>query len=179
MRSQYACPNSNVYAISNAIKKNSILFGFILIVFGYFLTFISYKYSSLTQILIGVIFVLYIAIYIILINLNAELFYNQKELLIYITIFLFIGIGMGLLFANSMVICSATLGGFTGYFLTQMIMQSIVVLFTRYASIVFYVIFSILFSLCIFLGIKFKKHFFIIYSCFIGSYAIVRVILLF
>lgn len=176
MRSQYACPNSNTYAVSNAIKKNSKIFAFVLVLFGFYLTFISYKYTSLTQILIGVIFVLFIAIYFILVNFNAELFYRQNELFIWMIAFFFIGIGIGLLFANSLVVCSATLGGFTGYFLTQMLMQSVVVLFTRYAYIIFYVIFAVLFSLCVFLGIRFKKHFFIIYSCFIGSYAIVRVI---
>jgi tetrahydromethanopterin S-methyltransferase subunit F len=179
MRSKFACPNSNIYAVSNAIKKNSILFGFILILFGFYLTFISYKYSSLTQILIGVFVVLFIAIYFILIKFDPDLFYRQKELLIWIVVFFVIGIGIGLLFANSMVVCSATLGGFTGYFLTQILMQSIVVLLTRYSYIIYYVLIIILFSFLVFLGIRFKKHFFIIFSCFIGSYAIVRVIYFF
>jgi len=175
MRSQYACPNSKTYAISNAIKRNSKLFGYVLIIFGYFLTFISYKHSDLTQILIGVLFILFLSIYFILNTYNTEIFYNQNELFIWIIISFVIGIGIGLLFSNSILACSATLGGFTGYFLTQIFMQSVVVLITRYANIFFWIIFIILFSFCVFLGVKYKKHFFIIYSCFIGAYGIVRV----
>jgi len=178
MRSQYACPNSNTYAVSNAIKKNSKLFAFVLILFGFYSTFISYRYTYLTQILIGVMFVLFVSINILLHYFNAEVFYRHDNLLVWIIAFFVVGIGIGLLFANSFVVCSATLGGLTGFFLTQMLMLSVVVLLTRSAVItysVYYLLFVVLFSLCMFLGIRFRKHFFIIFSCFVGSYALVRV----
>lgn len=175
MRSKYACPNSKLFAISNAINRNADLFGFVLIFFGFYLTFISYKYSDLTQILVGVIFINFISVYFILNYLNAELFYNQNKLISWCIISFLIGLAIGFLFANSLLICSMTLGGFTGYLLTQIIMQSIIILVTRYPNIIFWVIFIFLLSLCIYLGMKFKKHFFIIYSCFLGAYGIVRV----
>ncbi len=179
MRSQYACPNNNIYAISNAINRNCKLFGFVLIFFGYYMTFLSYKYSDLTQILIGVLFITYLSVYVVLNQFNTEIFYDEKELFTWLIISFLIGLGTGFLFTNSFVICSATVGGFTGYFLTQILMQSVVVSVTRQANLFFWVIFAILFSFCVYFGVKFQKHFFIIYSCFIGSYGIVRVNLIF
>ncbi len=123
-------------------------------------------------------FVLFVSINILLHYFNAEVFYRHDNLLVWIIAFFVVGIGIGLLFANSFVVCSATLGGLTGFFLTQMLMLSVVVLLTRSAVItysVYYLLFVVLFSLCMFLGIRFRKHFFIIFSCFIGSYALVRV----
>ncbi len=177
MRSKYACPNNKIYAISNAIKRNSKLLGFVLILFGFYLTFISYKYSDLTQMLIGVLFILFVSIYIILNNFNSEIFYNQEKLLIWIIMSFVIGNAIGLIFTNSILVCSITLGGFTGYFITQILMQSFIVLITRYANFFFWVIFILLFSFFVYLGYRYKKHFFIIYSSFIGAYGIVRVYL--
>lgn len=175
MRSRYACPNNNIYAISNAIKRNCKLFGFVLIFFGYYLTFLSYKYSELTQILIGVLFTSFTSLYIVLNNYDSKIFYNESELFSWLIITFIIGIGIGLLFTNSILICTATLGGFSGYFITQMLMHSVIVLITRQANLFFWIIFVFLFFICVFLGVRFKKHFFIIYSCFIGAYGIARV----
>jgi len=165
-----------MYAISNAINRNCKLFGFVLIFFGFYMTFLCYKYSDLTQILIGVLFIIFLSVYVVLNHFNTEIFYNDSELFTWLIISFMIGIGIGLLFTNSLVMCSATIGGFAGYFLTQMLMQSVVVLVTRQANLLFWIIFAVLFSFCVFLGVKFKKHFFIIYSCFVGAYGIVRVI---
>jgi hypothetical protein len=175
MRSKHACPNNKINGLSIALERNSKFFGIFLIFFGIFFTFFSYKYSDFTQFLIGILTFIFFSIFLVLRFLQTEIFYNQLHLMIWFFVSVLLGIILGFFYKHYLNLCVYTLGLLNAYISTLMLTQSLIILLSQFHDIFFWVIFVSFSCLLIYIGHKFRKHFFIIYCCFIGGYGIIRV----
>lgn len=172
MRSQHACPNMNKYSLDSTIKRNSIMFGLMLMALGIYYCFFSYKFLKVTRVLTGVTAVLFISLFLI-VN-NFEMKFTSSNLWSVFIICTLIGLFLGWVISKVPWVVSAVLGAFLGFIFTELLYQAIVSSLSWNPKAVYYIIFSVAVATGGLLGAMFQKHIFIIACAFTGSYAIMR-----
>lgn len=172
MRSQYACPNLTKYSLNNTVRKNSVIFGLILMAGGIYFCFFAYKYLQPTRFITGVCAVCFIS-FVLFAN-NLEIKFDSASFWSVFIISILIGLFLGWIISRVPWIVSAILGGFLGFIFTELLYQAIVSSLSWNPKAVYYIIFSISIAIGAVLGGLFQKHIFIISCAFTGAYAIMR-----
>ena len=139
------------------------------------MNFFAYKYKEFTKLIIGIFSIVFITLYLIINNFDADIFNNQNDLYVCAGISFLLGISFGWCFIYSLSLCSMILGAFAGCVVTQFFTISLILLIHKTPKYFYWVFLVVFVCGLVYIGYKNKKHFFIIFSCFLGSYSIIRV----
>jgi len=172
IRTADACPDFSIYSLWNEIINNKYVFGSILIVAGIFFCFFGRKFVKVSEILAGVVLVLFLSLFLLFSYLQIQ--YNTVVFWVIIGVSVALGILAGWFISKLEWLPPAILGGALGYILGYVIYNAFLKYIKTQPLVVFWTTIGCCIIVGVILGICLSRHIMIISTAVLGGYAIIR-----
>jgi hypothetical protein len=168
-----ACPQFNIYGLWNALMANKYAFGSLLIGLGLIMAYLGNKFIIFTQIMTGVIIVLFVTLYFIMSQLSFSLEIWQFWLVIGLCAIF--GALAGYFISKVEWLVSVILAGVVGFVGGELAYTIAFKYIQSNPVVVYWVIICVCVVIGAIIGYYFDKGIIIIATAIIGAYGVMRV----